>query len=477
MLAQFTADGAVFSGRIEFHGRPETVRVARDDLRRLAGYFDERYGPAAGTTVEERLTAVIANLIGRGELREPAAAYWENTERLATHCRRAGIRHVLTRIGNKGQDLTRTYVPLWTATHQGEEWLVSVRVSPTGRGVHFVEGLACPGSPHLLRAHDVTVGLPAFAVLADMIESRTGPRPPDDPCRRAEAFFTGLVAAGEIGPGLAPGEARDRIVAWCAEAGVPHRSTPRKARHDLLNSDRLSLTLSFGATGLHISEHYRPSGGWGSTFSTVDIALADLPALAEHLEQHLGTVITRELLEPRIAGSFATMVSRGLLKPDMPRFGNWGAITGLVIGGGVPSRRYRPLRQAEILHARRTAPGCDYTLNIEIGPTQGIRFFENHEYYARGDDDGAEWSYSVTTEHSALPDLVGHFTSLAGLRPPPAPGLDLEDDLVHYLRELVRTGELTGDLDIEVARDRVAAHFAAAGVAARRDRSHWYNMR
>jgi hypothetical protein len=188
MLAQFTADGA------EFHGRRETLRVARGELEKLADHLDERLGPAGGDTVEERLAATIAR-----------------DEPMAEHCRRAGVRHVLTACG----DLPRTWLPLWTAAH---------------------------------------------------------------------AF------------------------------------------------------------------------------------------------------------------------------------------------------------------------------DIEIGPERDVSF--------PGDDGGA-WSYLIVACPSALPDLVGHFASLAGLRPSPAPGLDLADDLVHYLRELVRTGELTAGLDTGVARDRVAAHFAAAGVTLR----------
>jgi hypothetical protein len=202
MLPQFSPDGAEFRGRVAFDGRHETLRVARGDLRRLADHLDERFGPAGGATVEERLTAAIA----RDEL-------LESTERLSVHCRRAGVRHALV----SGRDLPRTYLPLWPAGH---------------------------------------------------------------------AF------------------------------------------------------------------------------------------------------------------------------------------------------------------------------DIEIGPARDVSFLDD-------DGSGAAWSYLIVACHSAVPDLVGHFASLAGLRPPPAPGLDPEDDLVHYIRELVRTGELAAGLDTEVARDRVAAHFAAAGVTAR----------
>jgi hypothetical protein len=43
------------------------------------------------------------------------------------------------------------------------------------------------------------------------------------------------------------------------------------------------------------------------------------------------------------------------------------------------------------------------------------------------------------------------------------------------LKHLVQTGELAGDLDLEVARDRVAARFVQAGVPAITDSSYWIN--
>lgn len=98
----------------------------------------------------------------------------------------------------------------------------------------------------------------------------------------------------------------------------------------------------------------------------------------------------------------------------------------------------------------RRSDGILAEFRIETGPEPWITF--------RGCIDGA---CTASAPYSALPDLVAHFESLPMLRPAPA-GSGEWERLVHYLRELARTGELTGDLEIRVARDRVAAHFAAA---------------
>ncbi|GIE74864.1 hypothetical protein Aph02nite_08140 [Actinoplanes philippinensis] len=98
----------------------------------------------------------------------------------------------------------------------------------------------------------------------------------------------------------------------------------------------------------------------------------------------------------------------------------------------------------------RRSDGILSAFRIEAGPEPRITF--------RGRADGG---CTASTPYEALPDLIAHFESLPLLRPAPHGSGDWER-LVHYLRELARTGELTADLEIGVARDRVAAHFAAA---------------
>ncbi|GIF43767.1 hypothetical protein [Actinoplanes xinjiangensis] len=98
----------------------------------------------------------------------------------------------------------------------------------------------------------------------------------------------------------------------------------------------------------------------------------------------------------------------------------------------------------------RRSDGILSAFRIETGPEPRITF--------RGCTDGA---CTASAPYAALSDLVAHFASLPLLRAAPDGSSDWER-LVHYLRELARTGELTAELEIRVARDRVAAHFAAA---------------
>jgi hypothetical protein len=98
----------------------------------------------------------------------------------------------------------------------------------------------------------------------------------------------------------------------------------------------------------------------------------------------------------------------------------------------------------------RRSDGILAVFRIETGPEQRITFL--------GCLDG---TCTASAPYAALPALVAHFESLPVLRPAPD-GSGQWERLVHYLRELARTGELTSDLEMRVARDRVAAHFAAA---------------
>lgn len=131
-------------------------------------------------------------------------------------------------------------------------------------------------------------------------------------------------------------------------------------------------------------------------------------------------------------------------------------------------------RAVQILSAYRDGPGCSFHVGLQITET-AIALSEAYDYERRDSDGGAEWIYSVRTPRTSLPAVLTHFESLPGLRPAPAGG-DPGDRLVHYIRELARTGELTTELGKQVVRDRVAAHFAAAGVPTELDTFNWMDM-
>jgi len=131
-------------------------------------------------------------------------------------------------------------------------------------------------------------------------------------------------------------------------------------------------------------------------------------------------------------------------------------------------------RAVQILSAYREGSGCSFHVGLQITET-AIALSEAYDYHRRGGDGGAEWIYSVRTPRASLAAVLAHFESLSGLRPAPA-AVDSGDRLIHYIRELARTGELTTELGKHVVRDRVAAHFAAAGVPTELDTFNWIDM-
>jgi hypothetical protein len=169
---------------------------------------------------------------------------------------------------------------------------------------------------------------------------------------------------------------------------------------------------------------------------------------------------------------FDAMATQGHLHGGAARQGNRELVAAWITDAGITATVDGFARTEQILKLYRLGTDCLFelvlTMDASAPGNSGIEFREKYEYLPQAGDAGREYSYSVTAPYTSLPALV------ADLETSPGEG-DLEERLTRCLKHLVQTGELAGDLDREVARDRVAARFVHAGVPAITDSSSWIN--
>ncbi len=166
------------------------------------------------------------------------------------------------------------------------------------------------------------------------------------------------------------------------------------------------------------------------------------------------------------------MAAQGHLHGGAVRQGNREGVAAWITDAGITATVEGFARTEEILKLYRPGTDCLFELVLTMdgfaSGDRGIVFCEKYKYLPRTGDAGREYSYSVMTPYASLPVRV------AALETSPGEG-DLEERLTQCFKHLVQTGELAGDLDLQVARDRVAARFVQAGVPAITDSSHSVN--
>jgi hypothetical protein len=475
-----TPDGAEFRSRPNRLGRIGAVRVAEAELENLAAYFGRVFGlPAAGTL--DRVMAGLTRLAERGEIKD---RYLGNESVVGTHCRRAGIGYEFRWFDTERWRTKRRRVPLFRATEpNGFLRVLSVELETSGDDgglllqEEFVDPAAVPPEDvHTGYSRDLHLDSASLVPLGELLAARF-PLPyaerPDD---RAEAMLTALVARGELGPHLPPGGNRDRFLAWCAEAGVRARADGMPRRHELLRGGDLVLELVFRADWrppvLWFTEAYRPPRDerWGGTEYRVSVPIDAVPVLVERFERRLGTAPGPGRPDDRLIACFAALVSRGVLSGGRARQGNRRLVAEWVTEAGVTPAVEGFARREEVLRVYRPSTDCVFELvlvmDASVTGDRGIVFSESYEYLPQSGDAGREYGYSVRTPYASLPALVDQLEAVPGEG-------DLEERLSRCFARLVETGELGGALELQVARDRVAARFVAAGVPAVTDSSSW----
>lgn len=477
------SDGAEFRSRPNRLGRIGAVRVAEADLVTLAGYFGRVFGLPAAEPLE-RILAGLTTLAARGEIKDQ---YIGNENAVATHCRRAGIGYEFRWFDTERWRTRRRRVPLFRSTEpNGFLRVLSVELDAPGDGgggglrleEEFVDPVAThPEDVYTGYSRDVHLGYSSLVPLGELLEGRFGLPYAERPDDRAEAILTGLVARGELGPHLPPGGNRDRLIAWCAEAGSIVRGDGSPRKHQLLRARELVLELVFWADWrppvLRFTEAYREGDDrWGGTEYRVTVPIDDVPVLAESFERRLGLAAGAGRADDRLIACFEAMVARDVLPSGIPRQANRALVAEWITAAGVTPTVEGFARKEQVLKVYRAGTDCLFELVLVMDASatgdRGIVFSEKYEYLPQSGDAGREYSYSVRTPYTSLGALVAHLET--------APGEgELEGRLTGCFRQLAEAGELTGELGLEVARDRVAARFVEAGVPAVTDSSFWIN--
>ncbi|MGW4940394.1 hypothetical protein ACWEOZ_02230 [Actinoplanes sp. NPDC004185] len=473
-------EGAEFRSRPNRLGRIGAIRLAETDLTTLADYFTQAFGlPQTGTF--DRLQAALTAMAERGEIKDQ---YLSNDGQVATHCRRAGIGYERRWFDTERWRTLRRRVPLFKATEPNgflrtlSVELNAVNADDSDFDVFLEEEFSDPsaGHPDVVYSgysHHVHISYETLAAVADRFALPHTDRPDE----RAATLLTELVARGELGPHLPPGGNRDRLIAWCADVSVVARGDGRPREHEILRVDDMVLELVFLTHWrppiLRFAEAYRARDErWGGTEYRVTAPIEDLPVLVDRFEQRLGLSPGVGRVDDRLIACFDAMAARNHLHGGAARQDNRNRVAAWIADAGITATVEGFARTEEILKLYRPGSDCLFELVLTMDASapgdHGIEFREKYEYLPQTGDAGREYSYSVRTPYSSLPALVAH------LETSPGEG-DLEERLTRCFKHLVHTGELTGDLDTEVARDRVAARFVQAGVLAVTDSSYWIN--
>jgi hypothetical protein len=466
-------------GHAEFRSRPNrlgrmgAVRVAEADLAALAGYFGRAFGLPAAETLE-RVFAGLNRLAERGEIQD---RYLSNESAVATHCRRAGIGYEFRWFDTEQWQTKRRRVPLFRATEpNGFLRILSVELSTSGVFLQeeFVDPLAAhPEDVYTGYGHHASLDNATFSAVAESLAHRFGVPHGDSP----EVVLAELIARGELGPHLPPRGNQDRLIAWCAEAGFRVRPDGSPRKRELLRAGEMVLELEFWADWqppvLWFTEAYREKKERrGGTEYRVTVPIDAVPTLVESFERRLGVAPGPGRADDRLIACFEAMVAQEVLHSERARQSNRRLVAEWVNEAGVTPTVEGFARKEQVLKTYRSGTDCLFELvlvmDASVTGDRGIVFSEKYEYLPQSGDAGREYSYSVRTPYTSLPALV------AQLETTPGEG-DLEERLARCFRQLAGAGELTGELGLEVARDRVAARFVAAGVPAVTDSSSWFN--
>lgn len=486
---------------------------------------------------QERFAACLAIMIERGELGD--LPFRQNCEQIAEWCSNAGVEYEQLFVpptsaeadGGRQQAITRQY--RWVCLHRAvrtsgyTRTLVSAfspgtESPPESRfGVRFMERYECPGGPEKPYEFGVDAAYASLPALVSVMERRAGLAVAADvPSAHSEGDEVGreledrlvkayatLIAHGRFGDELRPGEIRDEVVSWWAEAGIPLKHEGGSRHCELVSVSRpeadqvftlaLEFWINMPAAHIAFEEEYRLRDDPDDSCSyEVQAPLASLDALVAYFEQHLGIgIVADAALDPqdRLIACFEALVARGELGDALARQENRARVAAWFAEAGAQVTMFGFDRGETLLRVYRSNSDCVFKLRLSIDRGDykpGIRFDEFYDYLPRYGDDGREYAYSVRTGLSSLGRLVRFFGARldepASTPEKPAelgggagdryvPDHQLEDRLVRHFRQLVARGELGDTLPLRENRDRVAAWFDEAGVSAEPDDWSWFN--
>jgi hypothetical protein len=194
--------------------RVHAVSAPMADLERLVTFLEHRYPPAAALErLDDRLTACFAAAVAAGDLdgastagaaRDLVAGWFADAGTAATQTGSARTERLL-RVHRTATDCVFT---------------LTLTTDPQAGTITFREEydyLPRPGDPGREYSYGVRTPYTSIRRLNEFL----GVSPAGDPQARLARGFRDLLAAGRIGDGLPLREARDRIQALFAEAGLP----------------------------------------------------------------------------------------------------------------------------------------------------------------------------------------------------------------------------------------------------------------
>jgi hypothetical protein len=483
--------GAEFRSLPNDLGRMGAIRVARVDLGALADYFDRRFGLPGTDTVEDRLTAAIQVMADRGEI---STRYASNHDHIASYCERAGVAYERIWFDTKRWLPSQRRVPLFRSIEpNGFLRTLSVLVFPVGAagvdhsrfGVSLDENFSDPAASHpddvySRYGYELAIDYEAFGALADLLEERFGLPPEEHLDDRAEVIFTGLVERGELGAHLPPGGNRERLAGWCRELDIRPRWGGLTRKHVMLRAEAsgLVLELSFRPVfwpppEVRFTEAHRVGDlRYGGTQYEVTAPYESMPGLVEDFERRLGLTPARGRIDDRLIACFDALVGQGHLNDRLPRQGNRAVVSEWIAATGVTPTMHGFARTERLLKVHRASTDCIFELVLTMDSAArdgaGVSFSERYDYLPQAGDAGREYAYGIQTSYASMAALVEYFET------EPGEG-DLEERLTRCFKALVARGELSNELGLREARDRVAAWFDQAGVAGTPTDWHWFN--
>ncbi|WP_327010081.1 hypothetical protein OHA72_24280 [Dactylosporangium sp. NBC_01737] len=278
--------------------------------------------------------------------------------------------------------------------------------------------------------------------------------------------FRARVAAGDLGPHLPPGGARDLVERWILDAGLPSRVGGRPRTHRVLRAGDRWLTLRFWVgprPQTFCFEEERRTGEFRdpANVHAVSAPMADLERLVTFLERGYPPAGAQRL-DDRLAACFDAAAAAGDLDDEPAR----DLVAGWFADAGTAATQTGFARTERLLKVHRAATDCVFTLTLITDPQAGtITFREEYDYLPRPGDPGREYSYGVRTPYTSIRRLNEFLGA--------APGGDPQARLARCFRDLLAAGRIGDGLPLREARDRVGALFAGAGVPAEPADSHW----
>ncbi len=202
------------TGAYRDHANVHAVSAPMDDLERLVTFLERRYPPAPGPRrLDDRLAACFDAAVAAGDL----------TDRLPRQGARDLVAGWFAEAGTAATQTGFARTERLLKVHRAATdciFELTLTTDPQAGAITFreqYEYLPRPGDAGREYSYGVRTPYTSIRRLNEFLGAAAG----GDPQARLAQCFRDLVAAGRIGDGLPLRQARDRIQALFAEAGVP----------------------------------------------------------------------------------------------------------------------------------------------------------------------------------------------------------------------------------------------------------------